>query len=102
MYQERIVDRETLNEMVKLKFASRKAGGPDIDLVKLAGDARYADEILSAAENLPDESLVLLALTLRDKFGLLSARPAEPEPGVAPDPSPKSPPPARYMLGARS
>ena len=29
------MDRETLNEMVKLKFGARKAGGPEIDLVKL-------------------------------------------------------------------
>ena len=34
------MDRETLNEMVKLKFGARKAGGPEIDLVKLAADAR--------------------------------------------------------------
>ncbi|MFN3545146.1 MAG: hypothetical protein ACK4UX_09885 [Thiobacillus sp.] len=95
-----MMDRETLNEMVKLKFGARKAGGPDIDLVKLAGDARYADEMLRAVENLPDESLVLLALTLRDKFGLLAARPAEPV--AAPEPPAPSPPPTRYVLGARS
>lgn len=94
------MDRETLNEMVKLKFGARKAGGPDIDLVKLAGDARYADETLRAMENLPDESLVLLALTLRDKFGLLAARPAEPV--AAPELPAASPPPTRYVLGARS
>lgn len=88
------MDRETLNEMVKLKFAARKAGGPEIDLVKLAGDASYAARILSAIENLPDESLVLLAMTLRDKFGLLAARPqAVAETGA---------PPPRYLSGARS
>ena len=42
------LNSETLSEMVKLKFSSRKAGGPDIDLVKLAGDATYAAEIFSA------------------------------------------------------
>jgi len=95
------MDRETLNEMVRLKFASRKVGGPDIDLVKLAGDATYASEIFSAVEQLPDESLVLLAITLRDKFGLLPPRPA---PAVAEPAKAKteSPPPKRYMSGARS
>jgi hypothetical protein len=88
------MDRETLNEMVKLKFASRRAGGPEIDLVKLAGDATYAARVFSAIENLPDESLVLLAMTLRDKFGLLAAKPQAPE--VA------APPQSRYMSGARS
>ena len=95
------MDRETLNEMVRLKFDSRKVGGPDIDLVKLAGDATYASEIFSAVEQLPDESLVLLAITLRDKFGLLPAKPA----AAATEPAEvkaESPPPKRYLSGARS
>jgi hypothetical protein len=90
------MDRETLNEMVKLKFAARKAGGPEIDLVRLAGDAAYAGRVFSAIENLPDESLVLLAMTLRDKFGLLAARPE------APAVKETASPPSRYMSGARS
>ena len=97
------MDRETLNEMVKLKFGARKAGGPEIDLVKLAADAVYADEMFSAIENLPDESLVLLAMTLRDKFGLLSGIPTAP---AAQKASAKenavTPPTQRYMRGARS
>ena len=88
------MDRETLNEMVKLKFAARKAGGPEIDLVRLAGDATYAGRIFSAVENLPDESLVLLAMTLRDKFGLLAVRPQP----VAEAGAPQS----RYLSGTRS
>jgi len=98
------MDRETLNEMVSLKFASRKAGGPEIDLVKLAADARYADEILSAIENLPDEALVMLAMTLRDKFGLLSVMPAMPagKPAARVEIKPEAPPAQRYMSGARS
>lgn len=94
------MDRETLNEMVKLKFGARKAGGPEIDLAKLAADARYADAMLSAVENLPDESLALLAMTLRDKFGLLAARPAGS--AAAPEPVAVPAPPARYLLGTRS
>ncbi|HQT00239.1 hypothetical protein [Acidovorax sp.] len=100
------MDRETLNEMVKLKFASRKAGGPEIDLVKLAADARYADGVFSAVESLPDESLVLLAMTLRDKFGLLAVRPVMPEETAEPVEAARSeaaaPTTERYMLGARS
>jgi hypothetical protein len=95
------MDRETLNEMVRLKFDSRKVGGPDIDLVKLAGDATYAAEILSAVEQLPDESLVLLAITLRDKFGLLPAKPA-PAAAEPAETKPEPPPSKRYMSGARS
>lgn len=94
------MDRETLNEMVKLKFGARKAGGPEIDLVKLAADAVYADATLSAVENLPDESLVLLAMTLRDKFGLLAAQPVAPT--AAATPVAEAKPASRYILGARS
>ena len=95
------MDRDTLNEMVKLKFGARKAGGPEIDLVKLAADAGYADSILSAVENLPDESLVLLAMTLRDKFGLLAAKPMQA--AAAPEAVKEKPaePVQRYIGGAR-
>lgn len=97
------MDRETLNEMVKLKFGVRKAGGPEIDLAKLAADAEYAHAALSAVENLPDESLVLLAMTLRDKFGLLSAMPVAPASEHARDKEKAETPTARrYMSGARS
>jgi len=96
------LDRETLNEMVKLKFGARKAGGPEIDLVKLAADARYADAIFSAVENMPDESLVLLAMTLRDKFGLLAAMPVAPANARARVDEKEKVPQTRYLSGARS
>ena len=95
------MDRDTLNEMVKLKFGARKAGGPDIDLVKLAADARYADVTLSLVENLPDESLVLLAMTLRDKFGLLSAKPTQVITMSEPVKEKPAAPVQRYIGGAR-
>ncbi|MGE5319662.1 MAG: hypothetical protein ACM3KD_05740 [Hyphomicrobiaceae bacterium] len=96
------MDRETLNEMVKLKFGTRKAGGPEIDLVKLAADARYADAIFSAVENLPDESLVMLAMTLRDKFGLLATKPQAPASPPSAGGERQTAPEARYLSGARS
>lgn len=96
------MDRETLSDMVKLKFSSRKAGGPDIDLVKLASDPVYADATLRAIENLPFESLVLLAMTLRDKFGLLTAMPVVPAGEEVCVERKVETPPQRYMSGARS
>ncbi|MHB8916098.1 MAG: hypothetical protein ACYC4K_09845 [Thiobacillus sp.] len=99
------LDRETLNEMVKLKFGARKAGGPEIDLVKLVADADYADEVFGMVENLPDETLVLLGMVLRSKFGLLTA--ARPMIPVAQS-SARAPetadvePAQRYLNGARS
>ncbi len=96
------LDSETLGEMVKLKFSSRKAGGPDIDLVKLATDAEYARAILSAIEKLPFESLVLLSMTLRVKFGLMSEIPATPVREPERVEKKEAAPPQRYMSGARS
>lgn len=96
------LDSETLGEMVKLKFSSRKAGGPDIDLVKLATDAEYARAILSAIEKLPFESLVLLSMTLRVKFGLMSDMPAAPAREPERVKMEGEAPPPRYMSGARS
>lgn len=98
------MDRETLNEMVKLKFGARKACGMEIDLVKLAADAAYADRAFSKVENLDDESLVILAMTLRDKFGLLSAMPTPPVTASTrvEEKKPDTPAAARYMSGARS
>lgn len=100
------LDRETLNEMVKLKFGARKAGGPEIDLVKLVADADYADKVFGAVENLPDETLVLLGMALRNKFGLLwtAAQPILPAVS-APKPADEKPdvvPTQRYLNGARS
>jgi hypothetical protein len=96
------LDGETLSEMVKLKFASRKAGGPDIDLVKLAADAEYARAIFSAIEKLPFESLVLLSMTLRVKFGLMSVAPAAPAGEPERVEKKTETPPQRYLSGARS
>ena len=96
------LDRETLNEIVKLKFNTRKLGGPEIDLVKLVADPVYANEVFAACEDLPDESLVLQSMVLRNKFGLLTAMsiPASPS---APEPvKEKVEPPRRYVNGARS
>lgn len=96
------LDRETLNEMVKLKFGARKAGGPEIDLVKLVADTHYAVEIFSAIENLPDEQLVLLALILRDKFDLLTTEAATPlNVSSRVKETNKSEPAQRYFRGAR-
>ena len=96
------LNSETLSEMVKLKFSSRKAGGPDIDLVKLATDAEYARKILSAIEKLPFESLVLLSMTLRVKLGLMSVTPAEAAREIEPAEKKTEAPTQRYMSGARS
>ena len=96
------LNSETLSEMVKLKFSSRKAGGPDIDLVKLATDAEYANKILSAIEKLPFESLVLLSMTLRVKLDLMSVTPAAPAREVERVEKKMEAPAQRYMSGARS
>lgn len=95
------LDRETLNEIVKLKFTTRKLGGPEIDLVKLVAEPAYANEIFAICEDLPDESIVLLSMVLRNKFGLLTAM-SIPDSQPAPEAVKEDQePPRRYVLGAR-
>jgi hypothetical protein len=77
-------------------MASRKTLGLDIDIQRIAGDRDYALQVLGKASACDDESLVLAAITLQDKLGLLAPRPA------APDPSPKAGSDDKYKYGARS
>jgi hypothetical protein len=77
------MDQDTLKLLAKVKVAARKALGLEIDVQRLTHDAAYAKEILEKASLSDDESLVLAAITLADRFGLLGekpkAAPAEPE-----------------------
>jgi hypothetical protein len=86
------MDQETLKMLAKVKVAARKSLGLDIDVQRLTHDAKYAAETLAKATQSDDESLVLVAITLQDRFGLLKDAPAET--GDATDPE-------KYKYGAR-
>jgi CHASE2 domain-containing sensor protein len=85
------MDQEILKLLAKVKVAARKSIGLDIDVQRLTHDAKYAAETLAKASQSDDEALVLLAITLQDRFGLLKDSPAE-SPEDAKD---------KYKYGAR-
>jgi hypothetical protein len=92
------MDQETLKQLAHFKIMLKREKGLQVDLEKLLNDSAYGRQMLSAAEDSDKEELVLLALTLRDKFGHLKVAPAaKPE-----EKKDDKPPPGKYMHGARS
>jgi hypothetical protein len=89
------MDQDTLRLLAKVKVAARKTLGLDIDVQRLTHDAAYAKEILEKASQSDDEGLVLAAITLEDKFGLLAEKPGKPAAAEEPAPTDK------YKFGAR-
>jgi len=90
------MDQETLKLLAKVKVAARKALGLEIDIQRLTHDSRYAGEILEKASVTDNEELVLAAITLQDRFGLLAdkPKPAKAEPAENEDKD-------KYKFGAR-
>lgn len=90
------MDQDTLKLLAKVKVAARKTLGLDIDVQRLTHDAAYAKEILEKASLTDDEGLVLAAITLQDRFGLLAEKPSKPAAAAA-DSENKD----KYKFGAR-
>jgi hypothetical protein len=67
---EKVVDQEKLKLLAHLKVSSRKAGF-DLDLSKLVADNTYAIERLDYFAATENEDLVLTALMVKDKLGLM-------------------------------
>ncbi len=92
------MDQETLRLLARLKVAARKTLGLDIDIQRLTHDRAYASEVLHKATQTEDEALVLAAITLQDRFGLLNPAP---NPKASEAPAPESTPKDKYKFGAR-
>jgi len=90
------MDQETLKLLAKVKVAARKALGLEIDVQKLTHDAAYAREVLEKASQSDNEDLVLAAITLQDRFGLLAEKPSTEEPA-----EPEARATEKYKFGAR-
>ena len=71
------MDQTLLKELAHFKVLLRKATQHSADIERLITDPAYGKQILSLAEEADSEDLVLLALELKDKLGLL------PQPGAA-------------------
>jgi hypothetical protein len=96
------VDQEKLKLLAHLKVSSRKAGF-DLDLSKLVADNAYAIERLDYFAATDNEDLVLAALMVKDKLGLMPTA-ARIEPAPPPekptDAAPKKDP-EKYKFGPR-
>jgi hypothetical protein len=96
------MDQEQLKLLAHLKVTSRKVG-LDLDLPRLIADRVYAIERLDVFATSDNEDLVLTALTVKDKLGLMpvqaSPTPESPEPKAGDKVVKKDP--EKYKFGPR-
>src|SRR5262245_45975122 len=90
------MDQALLKVLAQFKILLKKEKNLTADLEKMMHDAAYGREMLAAAEDTANETLVLCALTIRDKFGHFNAA-AKPE-----EKKDEKKPDGKYMHGARS
>jgi hypothetical protein len=92
------MDQELLKTLAHFKILLKKEKGLAVDLEKMMHDPAYGRQMLAAAEESDNESLVLSAVTIRDKLGQFKTgaqqKPAEEKKAEAPA--------GKYMHGARS
>ena len=91
------MDQALLKTLAQFKILLKKEKGLSADLEKMMHDAAYGRQMLAAAEESDNESLVLAAVTIRDKFGHFNAG-AKPAEEKKEDKKPEG----KYMHGARS
>jgi hypothetical protein len=92
------MDQDTLKLLAKVKVAARKALGLEIDVQRLTHDRDYAADILGKASVTDNEELVLAAITLQDRFGLLADKPTKSKSAEAHDSEHDK---EKYKFGAR-
>jgi hypothetical protein len=101
------MEQELLKALAHFKILFRKEKGAPVDLEKMLSDPAYGRQVLAQAEDCDNETLVVLALGIKDKLGYLkvaAAPPAPPGPAAA---EKKQPVAAgadakKYMYGPRS
>lgn len=101
------MEQDVLKKLAQFRILMKKENGAQIDFEKIFSDTSYARHTLRLAEDSDNETLVFLALSLRQKLGLLTpttpAAPAAEQRAPAPAPTPTASPNAakKYMFGAR-
>jgi hypothetical protein len=93
------MDQALLKALALFKILLRKEKGLTADLEKMVHDAAYGRQMLAAAEDSTNETLVLSAVTIRDKLGHFgaAAKPAEEK-----DKDKDKKTDGKYLHGARS
>lgn len=74
------MDQSLLKELAQFKVLLKRTNGMSADIAKLIAEPAYGREILTAAEESDNDQLVLLAIELKDKLGMLP----QPKPGATP------------------
>jgi hypothetical protein len=97
------MDNEALKMLAHFKILLKKEKGLALDLQRLMANQDYARQVFTLAEDSENQTLVTIALTLRDKLGLLKPAPV-PVPETATPVAEKAPKvnPDKYKFGARS
>ncbi|HEX9390418.1 MAG TPA: hypothetical protein VF928_03805 [Usitatibacteraceae bacterium] len=93
------MDQALLKELAQFKMLFKRTINQTVDIERLISDAPYGKDLLSLAEDSDNETLVLMALSLKDKLGLLpQPRAAEATPAEA---GADAKPNDKYVRGAR-
>jgi hypothetical protein len=98
------MEQELLKALAHFKILYKKEQGVPVDLEKMLGDASYGRQVLAQAEESANETLVVLALAIKDKLGYLkvAAAPLPPAAPVAAEKKPAAADTKKYMYGPRS
>jgi len=98
------MEQELFKALAHFKILFKKDKGVPVDLEKMLGDASYGRQVLAQAEESANETLVVLALAIKDKLGYLKVAAAPPAPvaKVAAEKAPEAADTKKYMYGPRS
>ncbi len=98
------MDQDLLKALAHFKILLKKVKGVQVDLEKLLRDAAYGRQIMALAEESENETLVFVALSIKDKLGHLKVAPAPAALAPAEKPQDKKPaaPSGKYFYGPRS
>lgn len=86
-----LFNKEDFSQLARFKLLMRQVHHYTVDLSDLAADREYAKQTLDLAEDTDHEELMLLAIELRSRLGLLTPATAAPS---TPTPAPTMPTPA--------
>jgi hypothetical protein len=98
------MEQELLKSLAHFKILFKKEKGVPADLEKMLSDPAYGRQLLAQAEESENETLVVLALAIKDKLGYLkvAAAPAPAPAKIAAEPKPVAADAKKYMYGPRS
>lgn len=100
------MNQQLIKELAHFKVVLKQTHAISADLAKLLSDRTYAADILGKAEESNNEDLVVLAIDLKAKLGLLPDAPAMAPPAAAPVEAAapvkeEETPAAKYVFGTR-